>query len=155
MHRVAAAAFVIVVASLVGCSDDKADAPVATPSTVSTTTEAPDVAPGCFTFEEVDRGASVTVYAVRDCDGRTLTIDGAPVALPVGGTVTHGEGLACTDDGRLVVKAANSDDGLTYQAVDTTYEIDGTTLVEVDVAAASIEAADVQPYYELDCPVGG
>jgi len=25
----------------------------------------------------------------------------------------------------------------------------------VDVAAASIEAADVQPYYELDCPVGG
>lgn len=154
MHRVALAAVVLGVVA--ACSGDKSAAPAtsAPPSTAAAAV-GPDVATGCFTFEEADRGASVTVYAVRDCDGRPLTIGGSPAALPVGGTVTHGQGLACTDRGALVVKAANSDDGVTYQAVDTTYQIDGTALVEVDETSSTIDAAEVAPYYELDCPIGG
>jgi hypothetical protein len=103
----------------------------------------------------VDHGASVDVVSLfRGCDLEPVTLDGATAALPIGGTVTHGDGMRCEDD-RVIVLSATSDDGETYQAKQTTYRIDGTSLVATATKAATIEAQRepdaLRPYYELDC----
>ena len=146
MKRVALVVLVLVPA----CSDDgdKSGAPA---STTTTTTAAAPAEAACFEFQEVDRGASVTVYGVFDCDGSPLQLAGVDAAFPVGGTVTHAEGLRCADDG-LVVRSALSDDGETYQAVERTYAVEGDELVLEGESGSTITAEEAQPYYELDCP---
>jgi hypothetical protein len=103
----------------------------------------------------VDHGASVDVVSLfRGCDLEPVTLDGATAALPIGGTVTHGDGMRCEGD-RIVVLSATSDDGETYQAKQTTYRIEGSSLVVAATKAATIEAQRepdaLRPYYELDC----
>jgi hypothetical protein len=103
----------------------------------------------------VDHGASVDVVSLfKGCDGAQVSLAGAPAALPIGGTVTHGDGMRCDDDG-FTVLSATSDDGATYQAKTTTYRLAGTELVETDTDASTIEAQQdpdaLRPYYELDC----
>jgi len=152
MKRAAIALLLLAVA----CSDDDGDSgekSAATTTSATTATTAPADA-ACFTFEEVDRGASVTVFGVYDCDGEPLTLDGAPAAFPVGGTVTHAEGIRCEDDA-LIVRSALSDDGETYQAVEKTYAVEGTELVLEDESGSTIDAEAAQPYYEIDCPAPG
>ena len=146
MKRLALVVLVLVAA----CSDDgdTSGAPASTTTTTSTTAPAEAA---CFEFREVDRGASVTVYGVFDCDGSPLKLAGLDAAFPVGGTVTHAEGLRCTDGG-LVVRAALSDDGETYQAVERTYVVEGDELVLEGESGSTITAEEAQPYYELDCP---
>lgn len=105
----------------------------------------------------VDHGASVDVVSLfieRDCALQPATIDGGPAAFPIGGTVTHGDGLVCKDD-RFQVLTASSDDGVTYQATSTTYRLDGSALVQLDTSASTIEANATPDalgsYYRLDC----
>lgn len=148
MKRVGLIVLVLVVAACSGDDDDKSGAPTST-TTTSTTTAPAEAA--CFAFQEVDRGASVTVYGVFDCDGSPLQLAGVDAAFPVGGTVTHAEGLRCTD-GELVVRSALSDDGETYQAVERTYAVEGDELVLEGESGSTITAEEAQPYYELDCP---
>ena len=172
------AAFLIVLA-LTACSDDD-DAPraagVTTTTAVSLPTTSTTAAPACdgatpkaadgspapvvgtagdVTVAIVDHGASVDVVSLfKGCDLDPVTLDGAAAAFPIGGTVTHGDGLRCDGD-RFVHLAATSDDGATYHAVATTYELDGTTLVVVDTQASTIEAHEnpdaLGAYYDLDC----
>ena len=158
MVRMKRALLVLLLLLAPACSDGDDDEKAApTTSATSTTTTEPSTtssatAATCFTFEEVDRGASVTVFGVYDCEGEPLTIDGEPAAFPVGGTVTHAEGLRCEDD-QLVVLAARSDDGETYQATEQAYDVRDGALVPSDgVVASTLSAEDVQPFYELDCP---
>lgn len=103
----------------------------------------------------VDRGASVDVVSLfAGCAEAPVQIDGATAALPVGGTVTHGDGIRCTGD-RIVVLSATSDDGKTYQAKATTYRLEGTRLVAGAVKAATLDSSRdteaLRAYYELDC----
>jgi hypothetical protein len=115
---------------------------------------------GPVSFAVVDRGASVDVLAVLatvDCALTPVGLDGSPASLAVGGSVTHGDGIRCNDDGTLTVLSATSDDGATYQATSVTYELDGEgpALVEVDRAVTTIDAAAeadaLSAYYRLDC----
>ena len=167
------AALVAVALVLAGCSDD--DEPRA--ASVTTTTTGQDCAgadpvpptaadgsqaeivatAGEVKLAIVDRGASVDVvalYAAVDCALEAVQLDGAPVALAVGGSVNHGDGLRCKN-GEVTVLSATSDDGETYQATAVTYDVDGTELVEVGREATTIDAqADpsaLDPYYRLDC----
>jgi hypothetical protein len=143
---------------LLACSDGDDKRATATTTTTTTptapttpTTEVTAAAAACFTFEEVDRGASVTVYGVYDCDWNPLELNGEPAAFPVGGTVTHAEGLRCEEQ-QLVVLAAASDDGETYQATETSYRVEGNQLVPTgEVASGVVTGADIAPFYELDC----
>jgi hypothetical protein len=103
----------------------------------------------------VDHGASVDVVSLfRGCNLTPVLLGGATAALPIGGTVTHGDGMRCTGD-RITILSATSDDGATYQATTTTYRLDGADLIEVDKSASTIEAQQdpdaLRPYYELDC----
>jgi hypothetical protein len=169
----------LIVLALVACSgDDDQHAAGASSTTTSTTaststtttercttTPKPTAADGTpaevvghvgdIQLAVVDHGASVDVVSLfRGCDLEPVTVDGAPATLPIGGTVTHGDGMRCEDD-RITVLSATSDDGATYQAKITTYRIDGTTLVETSTKAATIEAQrqadELRAYYELNC----
>ena len=127
-----------------------------TPPTAADGTPAPVVGHiGDVQLAVVDHGASVDVVSLfRGCDLEPVTLDGATAALPIGGTVTHGDGMRCDGD-RIVVLSATSDDGETYQAKQTTYRIEGSSLVVTATKAATIEAQRepdaLRPYYELDC----
>lgn len=103
----------------------------------------------------VDRGASVDVVSLfAGCAETPVRLDGATAAFPIGGTVTHGDGIRCAGD-RIVVLSTTSDDGKTYQAKATTYRLVRTTLVAGAVKAATLDSsrdADaLRAYYEVDC----
>lgn len=171
----AAAIALLVLTALSSCSGDDADrgAPATDPTT---TTAAPSCRPeptlppaadgspaevvatvGDVKIAVVDHGASVDVvslFVAVDCELRAVTLLGERAALPIGGTVTHGDGLACSADA-FEVHTATSDDGVTYQTTTTRYRLDGTALVEMDRVAAALEAKDdpgaLDAYYRLDC----
>lgn len=170
------AACIVLVVALVSCGGDDHDPAAAKPRPTTTSTTAARCSPaptlpaaadgspaeliatsGDVQIAIVDHGASVDVvslFAETDCTITAITLDDAPAAFPIGGTVTHGDGLACRD-GRYEVLSATSDDGATYQATSKTYRLDGTALVQVDTAASTIEAK-AEPdalgaYYQLDC----
>ena len=149
-------ALLVLVLLVAACSDDGDDKSALTTSTStstssSTSTTAAAGEDTCFTFEEVDRGASVTVMGVFDCEGTPLTLDGEPAAFPVGGTVTHAEGMRC-EGATLVVLSAVSDDGETFQATETAYEVSDGALVRGEAVGRTLTAAEAQPFYEIDCP---
>jgi hypothetical protein len=173
--RHAAIALILTLTISAACSDDDDDSTpraAAAPRRTTTSTGGFDCDPptpiaadgtpaevvatiGDVQVAVVDHGASVDVVSLfRGCDLDQVTLSGAPAALPIGGTVTHGDGLRC-EPGRITVLSATSDDGATYQATATTYELDGTALVEADRHASTIEARDgadeLRAYYELDC----
>lgn len=159
-----------------GCSDEE-DEPRAASATTTTTADddecagADPVPPkaadgsvaeivaiaGTVDIAIVDRGASVDVvslFATVDCAYEPVQLGGATATLAVGGSVNHGDGLRCDGD-TITVLSATSDDGETYQATATTYEVEGTQLVEVDREASTIEvqagSGALDPYYRLDC----
>lgn len=141
---------------LASCSDDDGGDQRAQSATTTTTTPTSTASVDCeLTTDVVDTGASVDVVAVR-CDGQRLTLDGQPVAFPVGGTVTHGEGVRCdSESGRVTVLSATSDDGTRYDATAVTYAVEDAALVEVDRHTSTIDATTepgtLDPYYRLDC----
>ena len=151
MKRAAVVTLLLLVVPACSGDEDGKESAVTTVTTATMPTTAAEAEPLCFRFEPIDSGASVTVVEVRDCEGDVLTLDGAPAAFPVGGTVTHAEGLRCEDDA-LVVLSALSDDGLTYQTVDERYAVEDGALVLTGEEAATKEAAEIEAYYRLDCP---
>ena len=158
---------------LSSCGDDDDDAaPRAAAASTTTTTTLVECEPGSPLAADgtrativasvgdvqvavVDHGASVDVVSLfRGCSLTPVSLRGATAALPIGGTVTHGDGLRCDGD-RITVLSATSDDGATYQATATTYRLEGTELVEVDRSTSTIEAQQdpdtLHAYYDLDC----
>lgn len=104
-------------------------------------------------------GASVVVvglFQFVECALARVSFEaGQPAELPVGGGVTHGDGLACTDES-LVVLSATSADGETFTATETTYQVDGNTLVELGAESATLtrggDDAELERYSTIDCP---
>jgi hypothetical protein len=80
---------------------------------------------------------------------------GENVELPLGGGITHGDGIACAE-ATLVRLSATSTDGEAFSATDTSYQVDGNTLIEVDSETATLTRAtddeEINRYYALDCP---
>jgi hypothetical protein len=84
---------------------------------------------------------------------------GQPVEVPVGGTVTQGDGIECTGGAGsvlLVRLRATSADGETFTTDDVSYQIDGNTLLEVrsdsETLRTPADSAEIQRHYTLDCP---
>lgn len=170
--RIAGCALLVVLLAACGGGGDRATTttkptPTSTSSTCTPPPTLPPAADGSpaevvaqtsdVQIAIVDHGASVDVVSLfvsANCELLPLTIDGVPAALPIGGTITHGDGLACTPDG-FEVLAASSDDGSTYQATITTYRLDGSELVADGNEGRTIEAEDdpdaISAYYRLDC----
>lgn len=115
--------------------------------------------PGLEVFTTVGSGASVDLVGVfREvgCDlVRLLGPNGVPAAFAIGGSVTHGGGLAC-ENGHLVQLTATSDDGETYQATRTPLTLEGTKLVagtpETKALHRGADDAEIPAYYTVNCP---
>lgn len=114
-------------------------------------------------FVVTGAGASVVVVGlfqfVECAITRVSFTGGGPVELPVGGGVTHGNGILCTggDDGvGLVELSAMSSDGETFTTADTRYRVDGNTLVEVSSESVALDrtadSGQLDAYYTLNCP---
>lgn len=91
-------------------------------------------------FVRTAQGASTTFLTPYRYDGRSLrplTLDGEVARLGVGGSVTHGDGFACTRGGQLVVSQAQSDDGERYTVETTTYRVSGASLLRTARTTAS------------------
>ena len=114
-------------------------------------------------FVVTGAGASVVVvglFQLVDCTLTPLTFpSGQTVELPVGGGVTHADGMACTDgdDGvHLVRRSATSTDGESFTATETGYRVEGSTLAEVRSERQSLDlgedVSELGQYPTLDCP---
>lgn len=114
-------------------------------------------------FVVTGAGASVVViglFQLVDCTLTPVTFpSGQTVELPVGGGITHADGITCTDgdDGvRLVRRSATSTDGESFTATGTGYRVEGSTLVEVRSETHSLDLAEdasqLDQYPTLDCP---
>lgn len=107
-------------------------------------------------FLETTRGASTAFYTPFRYDGtslRALVLDGEPVRLGVGGSITHGDGFACTG-GRVVVSSSSSDDGETFEVTTTTYAVRGHALARVSRSTArGLAQGDrrVAASYQVSC----
>lgn len=110
-------------------------------------------------FAVTGAGASVIVvglFQFVECALSPVVFSsGQPVALPVGGGITHGNGIACTSGGLLALSAMSSD-GETFAADQSRYRIDGNTLVQVGTDTTTLarpgDAAAIDRYYTIDCP---
>ena len=104
-------------------------------------------------------GASVIVvglFQFVECAITPLVFSsGQTVALPVGGGITHGDGLVCTGGG-LTTLSAMSSDGENFTTTDTRYRVDGNTLVQVGTESGTLarpgDSAALDRYSTLDCP---
>ena len=106
---------------------------------------------------ETARGATTSFVQVYRYDGTTLrelTYAGGHIRFGIGGSVTHGDGFACTEDGRLRVTTAESDDGATYLVRTREYRVSGGTLervLETTGTATSMDDPRVRAAYQVDC----
>ncbi len=107
-------------------------------------------------FLETTRGASTVFYTPFRYDGTRLQavqLEGEPVRLGVGGSVTHGDGFACAQ-GRLVTASSTSTDGERFDVTTTTYRVLGFTLQQVArTTATGLPQGDrrVGASYEVSC----
>lgn len=105
----------------------------------------------------VDSGASTEVVGLFLLEGCTLVPvtdeTGRPLLVPVGGSVTHGDGFRC-DAGRLVVVSVRSGDGLRYTWTETTMTLGDGRLRVDGVATDEIPGDDPRlgNAYDVDCP---
>lgn len=110
-----------------------------------------------------DAGASVIIvglFQFVECALTRVTFEsGQNVELPIGGAITHGDGLRCAPGGDsppLVRLSATSTDGESFTATETGYRVDGNALVEVaSQTTALTRGADdeaINAYYTIDCP---
>jgi hypothetical protein len=106
---------------------------------------------------ETARGASTSFVQVYRYDGTKLselTFAGGHIRFGIGGSVTHGDGFACTPEGHLVVSTAESDDGTSYRIRTRTFRVSGATLVlltERTATAPSMDDPRVRAAYQVDC----
>jgi hypothetical protein len=114
---------------------------------------------GDTVFAVTGAGASVVVvglFQFVECAVAGVVFQsGQAVALPVGGGITHGNGIACRDGG-LVALSAVSEDGESFTTEDTRYRVDGNTLVQVGTASGTLtrsgDGGALDRYFGLDCP---
>ncbi|MBW3610721.1 MAG: hypothetical protein KY438_04230 [Actinobacteria bacterium] len=99
-------------------------------------------------------GASVVVvglFQFVECALSQVSFEsGQPAELPVGGSVTHADGLECTD-GTLIRLSAASADGENFSTTETRYRVDGNTLVELGTEAATHPTLEAR-YSTINCP---
>ncbi|MDT7537596.1 MAG: hypothetical protein QOI82_1181 [Actinomycetota bacterium] len=106
---------------------------------------------------ETARGASTSFVQAYRYDGKTLkelTFDGGHIRFGIGGSVTHGDGFTCTDNGQLVVSTAESNDGKSYRVHDVSYRVSGFTLIrllETFATASSMDDPRVRAAYQVEC----
>ncbi len=112
---------------------------------------------GQTVFVVTGGGASVVVVGlfqfVECAMSRVLLQSGQPAEFPVGGGVTHADGLACAG-GALVQRSATSTDGERFDTTDTRFQVDGNTLVGqgapvTDTLSGDEDALDA--YSTIDC----
>jgi hypothetical protein len=106
-------------------------------------------------FSLVGQGAATETYALFDldrCDLEPVVLGEAPAELVVGGTVLQQRGLACGASD-LTVLTATSVDGITYETVETTYELERGSLVAAGQESATRPADDpaLAGYAEFAC----
>lgn len=108
-------------------------------------------------------GASVVIvglFQFVECALTRVSFEsGQNVELPIGGAITHGDGLRCAPGGDgppLVRLSATSTDGERFTATETGYRVDGNTLVEVASQTTTLaRGADdeaINAYSTIDCP---
>lgn len=116
---------------------------------------------GVEAFVAIGSGASDTlvgVFEVTDCTVTRLTgpQGNAPSSFPIGGSVTHLDGLRCDGSAggqRLVALSATSDDGFTYQTKETRLSVVNGHLNPDPPITDTIDAQDprLQAFSSLDC----
>lgn len=133
--------------------------------------EAPEKAPLMGTFD-IDRdgyaevfvgtaeGASARFTTPYRFDGtglHELQLEGAPVRLGIGGSVTHGDGFRCTPGGLLEVRSAESTDGTTFTVDVSTYRLGVRELALLNSSTMKAKQGDkaVAQSYTADCGAVG
>lgn len=116
---------------------------------------------GVEAFAAIGSGASDTLVAVFQLTNCTLTrLTGpqgnAPSNFPIGGSVTHLDGLRCDGSAggqRLVVMSATSDDGFTYTTKETRLQVANGHFTPDPPVTDTIDAQNprLQAFSSLDC----
>jgi hypothetical protein len=116
---------------------------------------------GVEAFAAIGSGASdtlVAVFQLTNCTINRLTgpQGNAPSSFPIGGSVTHLDGVRCdgTAGGqRLVQLSATSDDGFTYMTKETRLVVTNGHLTPDPPITDTIDAQDprLQAFSSLDC----
>lgn len=110
-------------------------------------------------FLETVQGASTSFATPYRFDGTTLRelqLDGGPVRLGIGGSVTHGDGFRCRA-GLLEVHSADSPDGSVFTVHVDLYRLGVRQLVLLKSSTTKANQGDpaVEESYNVDCgPVG-
>jgi hypothetical protein len=129
---------------------------------VSSSAGSPPDGSGAEAFVQVGSGASDSLVGVFQLVGCALTrVTGpqgaAPSLLPIGGSVTHLDGLRC--DGaaggqRLAQLSATSNDGITYDTKESRLAVQGGKFTVTATATDSLAANDprLQEFSSLNCP---
>jgi hypothetical protein len=107
-------------------------------------------------FLQTAQGASTSFATPYRFDGTTLRelqVDGGPVRLGIGGSLTHGDGFQCNSAGQLVVRSAESSDGKAFVVRTKIYRLAAQQLVLVKSSTVSAKQGDliVQQSYAVDC----
>jgi hypothetical protein len=111
-------------------------------------------------FLETAHGASTTFATPYRFDGTTLRelqLDGGPVRLGIGGTVTHGDGFRCLPSGRLEVRSVDSQDGEAFTVHVDTYRLGTSELVLLSSVTSQARQGDqaVEQSYVVSCGAVG
>jgi hypothetical protein len=118
---------------------------------------------GVEAFVQVGSGASVAligIFQYQDCALVRITGPAAPdaAAFPVGGTVTHLDGLSCegvAGGQRLIALSATSADGTTYTTSDQLLQIGSSAFTAPNPAIAGTVASGdpaLGAYATISCP---
>lgn len=157
-----------------GAVNGSADAPIVDAATdgaqvvkalggaeISASAGLPPDGSGVEAFVVIGSGASDTLVGVFQLTNCTITrLTGpqgnAPSSFPIGGSVTHLDGLRCDGSAggqRLVVMSATSDDGFTYQTKETRLQVASGHLTPDPPVTDTIDAQDprLQAFSSLDC----
>ncbi len=107
-------------------------------------------------FVQTVQGASTSFATPYRFDGkvlRELQLDGQPALLGFGGSVQHGDGFRCTDQGLVEVRKAESSTGTSYTVSLAVYRMTATSLVLVRSSSGTAPqgSPEVEAAYTIDC----
>lgn len=140
-------------------SFDLGDSELSGPSPLSVLGAVPLTADTQTILAVTGAGASVVIvrlFKLVGCELVAVTVDNSMlVELPVGGGITHGDGLTCRNQ-TLIQRSVTSTDGETFDASETTYRLEGTSLVEVASDTSTLTRGEdddtINGYFSIDCP---
>jgi hypothetical protein len=109
-------------------------------------------------FSVVGVGASATivgVHAILGCSLVRLSIEGGPIAAPVGGSAGNLAGLTCAEEQTLILWQGAADSGAgdgTYDITGQEYTLTGSTLDKIDDWMFTAKNSEIDFVYgELTC----